>query len=85
MTTTGIDDRPTLEALAARVRCPALVIHGTDDAVTGYRHGVDLSRLVRGQVLALRGAGHIPLARDPVAVNLALRAFTESLPARQIG
>ena len=80
VTTTGIDDRPTLEALAARVRCPALVIHGTDDAVTGYRHGVDLSRLVRGQLLALRGAGHIPLARDPVAVNLALRAFAESLP-----
>ena len=44
VTTTGIDDRPALEALAARVRCPALVIHGTDDAVTGYRHGVDLSR-----------------------------------------
>ena len=82
VTTTGIDDRPTLEALAARVRCPALVIHGTDDAVTGYRHGVDLSRLVRGQLLALRGAGHIPLARDPVAVNLALRAFVDSLPAR---
>ena len=80
VTTTGIDDRPALEALAARVRCPALVIHGTDDAVTGYRHGVDLSRLVRGQLLALRGAGHIPLARDPVAVNLALRAFVESLP-----
>ena len=65
------------------MRCPTLVIHGTDDAVTGYRHGVDLARLVRAQLLAMRGAGHIPLARDPVAVNLVLRAFVESLPERR--
>jgi pimeloyl-ACP methyl ester carboxylesterase len=82
VTTTGIDDRPALEALAARVRCPTLVIHGTDDAVTGYRHGVDLAHLLGARLLALRGAGHIPLARDPVAVNLAIRAFVDSLPAR---
>jgi pimeloyl-ACP methyl ester carboxylesterase len=81
----GIDDRPTLEALAARVSCPTLVIHGTDDDVTGYRHGVDLARLLGARLLSLRGAGHIPLARDPVAVNLALHGFVASLPPRAHG
>lgn len=80
--TTGIDDRPTLEALAARVRCPTLVIHGTEDGVTGYRHGVDLAHLVGAPLLTLRAGGHIPLARDPVRINLALRAFAASVPAR---
>jgi pimeloyl-ACP methyl ester carboxylesterase len=71
----GIDDRPTVDALAARVRCPVLVIHGTQDAVVGFRHGARLH--------AIEGGGHIPLARDPVAVNLALRSFADSLPVRR--
>jgi pimeloyl-ACP methyl ester carboxylesterase len=76
---TGIDDRPTIDALAARVRCPALVIHGTADAVTGFGNGARLAELLGGQLLAIEGGGHIPLARDPVAVNLALRRFVDSL------
>ena len=77
----GINDRPTIDALAARVRCPVLVIHGTEDAVVGFRHGVWLAELLGGELLAIEGGGHIPLARDPVKVNLALRSFVDALPS----
>ncbi|HET7829995.1 MAG TPA: alpha/beta hydrolase [Candidatus Limnocylindrales bacterium] len=79
----GIDDRPTVDALAARVRCPVLVIHGTQDAVVGFRHGARFAELLGARLLAIEGGGHIPLARDPVAVNLALRSFVDSLPVRR--
>jgi hypothetical protein len=33
--------------------------------------------MTRGQMVTLEGSGHIPLARDPVKVNLLLREFME--------
>jgi pimeloyl-ACP methyl ester carboxylesterase len=77
----GIDDRPTIDALATRVRCPVLVIHGTEDDLVPLRYGAQLAELLGGQLLAIEGGGHIPLARDPVTVNLALRDFVRTLAA----
>jgi pimeloyl-ACP methyl ester carboxylesterase len=69
----------TTEALAAAVRCPVLVLHGTDDRVIPHAVGDRLATLTRGRLVTLDGAGHIPLARDPVAVNLAIRDFVRGL------
>ncbi len=60
-----------------RVRCPVIVIHGTEDAVRPHAAGVALADLTGGELVTLEGAGHGPHARKPVQVNLALRDFSE--------
>jgi len=65
--------------LCARVRCPALVIHGDEDAIVPHAIGVQAAKLTRGRILSFEGSGHCVQARDPVRVNLALREFIASL------
>jgi pimeloyl-ACP methyl ester carboxylesterase len=78
---TGIDKHAYLE-LCARISCPVLVIQGTADAITNVDHGTELARAIPGAALVLlTGAGHIPSARDPVRVNLALRDFITRIGA----
>jgi len=61
--------------LCARVRCPVLVIQGTEDAITGPTRGIALAEETAGTLALLEGSGHAPHARDPVKVNLLLRDF----------
>jgi pimeloyl-ACP methyl ester carboxylesterase len=74
--------REEAEELAAAVRCPVLVIHGDDDRIVSWEVGRRLAELTGGRLLTIAGGGHIPLARDPVVVNLAIRDFVASLGAR---
>jgi pimeloyl-ACP methyl ester carboxylesterase/predicted glycosyltransferase len=69
-------------ALAKRVRCPVLVIHGTDDKVTPYPDGKALAKITGGRIETVEGAGHLPHARKPVQVNLALREFVDGTSRR---
>jgi pimeloyl-ACP methyl ester carboxylesterase/predicted glycosyltransferase len=69
-------------ALAERVRCPVLVIHGTDDRITPYADGRALAEITGGRLETVEGAGHLPHARKPVQVNLALREFVEGRSLR---
>ena len=69
-------------ALAERVQCPVLVIHGTEDRITPYADGKELARITGGRLETVEEAGHLPLARKPVQVNLALREFVEGRPRR---
>lgn len=71
----GLDDRDAVLDVCSRVRCPVLVIHGDRDAISPVERGAELARATGGSLLVMEGAGHIPLARDPVAVNLAIRDF----------
>jgi pimeloyl-ACP methyl ester carboxylesterase len=66
-------------ALAGRVRCPVLVIQGTDDGIISPTRGIALAEHTGGELLLLEGAGHGPHVRDPVKVNLAIRDFIESV------
>jgi pimeloyl-ACP methyl ester carboxylesterase len=75
----GIGDRDAILARIARVRCPVLVIHGSDDAIRPHRHGEELARVSGGRLITIEGGGHIPNARDPVKINLAIRDFIESM------
>jgi pimeloyl-ACP methyl ester carboxylesterase/predicted glycosyltransferase len=61
--------------LCARVRCPVLVIQGTEDAITGPTRGIGLAEETGGKLVLLEGSGHAPHVRDPVKVNLLLRDF----------
>jgi predicted glycosyltransferase len=62
-------------ALCARVRCPVLVVQGTEDAITGASRGIALAEETGGSLVLIEGSGHGPLVRDPVKVNLVLRDF----------
>jgi pimeloyl-ACP methyl ester carboxylesterase len=74
-------DEATVRGWCAAGRCPVLIVHGDDDQVSHVRRGRALAEATGGALVVLEGAGHIPMARDPVKVNLLIRAFAESLPA----
>lgn len=61
--------------LCARVRCPVVVVHGTDDRVTRSEVGRRVAELTGGSLVLLEGSGHGPMSRDPVAVNHLLDDF----------
>ncbi len=65
--------------LVGSVECPVLVLHGTRDRISPYETAVEAARLTRGTLVTMEGSGHIPNVRDPVAVNLAMRDFIESV------
>jgi pimeloyl-ACP methyl ester carboxylesterase/predicted glycosyltransferase len=70
--------------LAARIRCPVLVVHGADDAVVALSRGEALAQQAHGEIVVLEGSGHAPHVRDPVAVNRLLHVFVlPSLPPRR--
>ncbi|MDQ5814965.1 MAG: alpha/beta fold hydrolase, partial [Actinomycetota bacterium] len=70
--------------LCARVRCPVLVIHGSDDAIIPHQRGEALAEATGGTLVTLEGAGHGPHARDPVKMNLLIKEFVDG-PDRRSG
>jgi pimeloyl-ACP methyl ester carboxylesterase/predicted glycosyltransferase len=68
-------DEGVMRDLCSRVRCPVLVIHGEEDAVSPHRRGEELAKATAGELVTIEGGGHFPHARDPVKVNLLLRDF----------
>jgi pimeloyl-ACP methyl ester carboxylesterase/predicted glycosyltransferase len=68
-------DEQSVRELLARINCPVLVIHGSEDGVRPHASGARLAELADGALTTLEGSGHIPLARDPVKINLLLRDF----------
>lgn len=72
-------DPAAVEAWAARVAVPTLFIHGEDDRISPLARAERLAAQTHGEVVVLEGAGHIPLARDPVRVNLMIRQFVERI------
>lgn len=76
-------DEAIIRDWCARSHCPVLVIHGDKDAIIPFAVGKELARLANGQLLELKGSGHLPLARDPVRVNLTIREFVDSLTPKR--
>lgn len=65
--------------IVSQMACPTLVIHGSEDRISSHARGVEAARLTGGTLLTMEGSGHIPNVRDPVKINLALRAFIEGV------
>jgi len=71
--------------ICAGVQCPVTVVHGSEDRIRSYREGERLAELTNGSFTRLDGAGHGPMARDPVRTNLMIREFVDRIspsPAR---
>ena len=82
-----LNDRENGFRLCAQVRCPTLVIQGSEDAVVGpARGGAVADAIPHAQLITLEGCGHAPHLRDPVITNLLIRHFVSpggtSLAAR---
>jgi pimeloyl-ACP methyl ester carboxylesterase/predicted glycosyltransferase len=61
-------ERSAVDQCAA-VRCPVVVVHGTDDRVIPQAAGARLAELTRGTLVTFEGTGHAPQGREPVALN----------------
>ena len=75
----GAPDRDTVLAWCARSDGPVLVLHGDDDRISPVSRGEALAEATGGEFVVLQGAGHIPLARDPVKVNRLLVDFVRRI------
>jgi pimeloyl-ACP methyl ester carboxylesterase len=71
--------RAEVEAILRRIRCPVLVVHGSDDRVRPHAVGAAVAELTGGRLVTVEGGGHCPQARHPVLVNLLMRGFVETL------
>jgi pimeloyl-ACP methyl ester carboxylesterase/predicted glycosyltransferase len=80
----GVADRGEALAVLARVRCPALVIHGDGDRCQPPARADALAEALGAEQVTLVGAGHLPMAREPVAVNRAIGAFLDRLDHRPV-
>ena len=70
----------TVTAMCASIRCPTLVIQGTDDRIGHETQGSGLAAAIPGARLELlEGVGHIPLGRHPVRINLLIRDFVRRI------
>ena len=76
--------RDEFRELAARVRCPVLLIHGDGDAVRPHAQAAEFAEQIGGELVTLEGSGHCPHARDPVKVNLLLREFAAPQRPRSV-
>ncbi|HEX6150956.1 alpha/beta fold hydrolase [Nocardioides sp.] len=70
--------------LLARIECPGLVIHGNLDACQVLARGAHIARLAGAELLALGGSGHVPVGRDPIAVNHAIEDFMRRIGGGEI-
>ncbi len=83
----GIDaewanDREHTLRLCAQVRCPTLVIQGSEDAIVGPARGAAVAAAIPdAQLITFEGCGHAPHLRDPVKFNLLLCEFAVAASA----
>jgi pimeloyl-ACP methyl ester carboxylesterase/predicted glycosyltransferase len=75
-----IEDRAELiDPLLAAVRCPTLVMHGTDDSIGLPVWGEALAERLGAELVLFEGSGHGPMMRDPVKANLLIRDFVDRI------
>ncbi|WP_209309104.1 alpha/beta fold hydrolase [Blastococcus sp. CT_GayMR16] len=80
----GVADREGALDVMGRVHCPALVIHGDDDRCQPASRADLLAEILGAEQVTIGGAGHLPMAREPVAVNKAIGGFLDRLWPRPV-
>jgi pimeloyl-ACP methyl ester carboxylesterase/predicted glycosyltransferase len=75
----GVENREQVLEVLGRVCCPSLVIHGDEDRCQPSIRATALAEAIGAEEVVLAGAGHLPMAREPVAVNRAIGGFLDRL------
>lgn len=73
-------DLEGIEATVGNVRCPILLVHGTEDTCQRPERAQRLAELTRAPLVLVEGADHMIPGRHPVLANLLIRDFIRSLP-----
>jgi pimeloyl-ACP methyl ester carboxylesterase len=67
-----------VEATCRAVRCPMLIVHGTEDTCQPIERSRRLSELTGAPLIEVAGADHMIPGRHPVLANLLIRDFIRS-------
>lgn len=59
------------------VNRPTLVVHGTKDRIVPIERGQAVASVIGAPLVTLEGSGHLPIAREPVLMNLLMRDFID--------
>jgi pimeloyl-ACP methyl ester carboxylesterase len=73
-------DRGQIEDICRAVRCPMLLVHGTEDTCQRPARAERLAELTGAPLVLVEGADHMIPGRHPVLANLLIRDFIRSLP-----
>jgi pimeloyl-ACP methyl ester carboxylesterase/predicted glycosyltransferase len=65
------------EDMYRRIRCPLLVIHGTDDRIQPIARARKVAEVTGAELVEIEGGGHAPQARFPARVNALIVDFLE--------
>ncbi len=65
------------EAMYRKIRCPMLLIHGTDDQIQPHARAALVAELAGAEFMTLPGGGHNVLARYPAKCNALINDFLE--------
>ena len=61
-----------------RIECPTLIIHGEHDPAIPLETGIKVHEAIpHSEMVVFEGSGHVPVARDPVKVNLMIHEFLD--------
>jgi len=72
-------DREQVEAICRSVRCPMLLVHGSEDSCQLPARAERLAELTGAPLVLVDGADHMIPGRHPVLANLLIRDFVRSL------
>lgn len=72
-------DLATVEATCRAVRCPMLLVHGSEDTCQPIGRSRRLSELTGAPLVEVEGADHMIPGRHPVLANLLIRDFIRSI------
>ena len=73
-------DLDAIESACRAVRCPMLIVHGTEDRCQPLARAERLAVLTGAPVVVVEGANHMIPGRHPVLANLLIRDFVRGLP-----
>ncbi len=74
-----LPDRESFIDVCQDLHIPVLVVHGSEDVCQAVERGRELAAVTNGEYLEIEGAGHLPMAREPVKVNRAIKDFVDRM------
>lgn len=73
-------DLAEVEEVCRAVRCPMLIVHGSEDTCQPPERAHRLAELTGAPLVIVEGADHMIPGRHPVLANLLIRDFVKGLP-----